>query len=534
MENFLDFIKSDIENKKTVLSSMPTKTMTNKKKVNATILAIEEKYNGYSSSVKKYLVAKKNAIKVPDKQASSEEVRKKVSNLEYIKFLLNPSNTYFEKMGFDSLLYEINNYYIFNFHSLNDIINGFLDKFETAGIFLSSNDFDYTCYVNEYMSSFLDVRRSNSNSYAKVSEIFETIYWSNPELIEHIELNFRKLIRVNERKFVMYIQNLQKKVMEENGIKNYSECLEMLQDAYIEQNISSIEDISDIVNLTLSGSIEIEQYLPDNKARLSAFQSLIPEKIDMSNPKDISRICSTLEKLKNNIEEFDSFNSFKAFFNDFKERYSGLVDSSNKKETNKGLSNTLSEINKKEEELSRLNKRIFASKPEDKNDPNLKRQKSESVHKAKELYELYKTYDIEYFKDKVLSILDKSMSVADLLNLYYSFDYFKKLELQSVYKITDYDEIRKLSKNFDLFALNPKNVVTTGVQIFDETNIPRIIANKYRLNNINIEEKDISPENLKSLLGKINIVLRSCKIDASPLSVEQIWFMSKVDEITKE
>ena len=37
-------------------------------------------------------------------------------------------------MGFDDLIYQISNYDTFNFNSLNDIINGFLDKFEQAGI----------------------------------------------------------------------------------------------------------------------------------------------------------------------------------------------------------------------------------------------------------------------------------------------------------------------------------------------------------------------------------------------------------------
>ena len=48
------------------------------------------------------------------------------------------------------------------------------------------------------MSAFLDVRNKKTKNYDKVGEVFEQIYWINPELIEHIELNFRKLIKVNE------------------------------------------------------------------------------------------------------------------------------------------------------------------------------------------------------------------------------------------------------------------------------------------------------------------------------------------------
>ena len=40
-------------------------------------------------------------------------------------------------MGFDELLYQLSNYSTFNFNSLNELINGFLDKFQLAGISLS-------------------------------------------------------------------------------------------------------------------------------------------------------------------------------------------------------------------------------------------------------------------------------------------------------------------------------------------------------------------------------------------------------------
>lgn len=62
MENFLQFIKSDIEHKKTQITSLPTKTQTNKKKFNASLNSIEEKYNSYRANVKNYLIAKKKSI----------------------------------------------------------------------------------------------------------------------------------------------------------------------------------------------------------------------------------------------------------------------------------------------------------------------------------------------------------------------------------------------------------------------------------------------------------------------------------------
>ena len=158
----------------------------------------------------------------------------------------------------------------------------------------------------------------------------------------------------------------------------------------------------------------------------------------------------------------------------------------------------------------------------------------ETVIKAKELYELYKKYDEEYFNDEVMQVLSSTMSISDLLNLYYSFDYFKKIAIQKVYKLTTYEDVIKYSENFDLYAMNPTNVIINGVAVFQDSNLPRIIANKYRLSNIHIEEEDLIEDNLKPLLNKINIILRTHKIDNSSTSVEKIWFITKVNKYKLE
>ena len=122
--NFLEFINKDIENKKEYISVMPTKTKTNRKKVNQFIEETIDKYNNYRDSTRNYLLAKAKSFEVVD-PARDNRLNEKLEELEHIKFLLNPTNTYVEKMGFDSLLYQISNYYTFNFKSLNDIINYF-------------------------------------------------------------------------------------------------------------------------------------------------------------------------------------------------------------------------------------------------------------------------------------------------------------------------------------------------------------------------------------------------------------------------
>ena len=123
--NFLEFINKDIEGKKNLLQSLPTRTKTNKKAFNKEIEGILAKYQEYEANIYKYITVKAKSIDIKDSPKSLEQTKERVVALERVKFLLNPSNTYIEKMGFDTLLYQINNYYTLNFKSLNAIINGF-------------------------------------------------------------------------------------------------------------------------------------------------------------------------------------------------------------------------------------------------------------------------------------------------------------------------------------------------------------------------------------------------------------------------
>lgn len=533
MNNFLDFIVKDINAKKTLLSTLPTKTKTNKKKFNANIKDMENKYNEYKDSVRNYILAKNRAIKIKDDRENLDKLNDTLINLENVKFLLNPSNSYFEKMGFDDLLYRLNNYYTFNFKSLNEIINGFLDKFELAGIKLTSDDFKYTCYVHEYMSSFLDVRNKKSLSYEKVSEIFEQIYWVNPDIISHIELNFRKLIKDNHRKFNSYIIKLQKEVMVNNNIKNYQDCLEKLKSAYIELNFANKENIYDIANLAKTGKININEYLENSKVKTNAVQSLFYDENDFNDKDKLNKICDVLEKLKLNVIEYSNYAMFLPLFDDFKKEYKKEVDSKEKTEY-KELKEVVDKIDAKEKELYKLNKKIFGGRPgffEFKSDSNLKQMKINSVCIAKELYELYGKYDKAYFKDKVLQILNNTISISDVLNLYYSYDYFKKITIQRVYNLGTYEEIEELSEKFDLYAMNPTNIIVNGLLVFSDTDIAKIIINKYRLSNIKLTLEELDPDNLDNLLNKILLILRINKINNSSTSANKIWFMTEVEKI---
>ena len=536
MDNFLNFIEEDIEAKKTLLATLPTKTKVNKKAYNQKIDLIQKKYESYKDSVKKYINAKNKKFSIKHVNKNLDELSNEVANLEHVRFVLNPMNTYYEKMGFDNLIFQINHYADFRFSSLNKIINTYLDKFELINVYLTDKDFDYTCYVNEYMKDFLDVRYKKQNNYEKVSKTFERVYWLNPDLIQHIELNFRKLIKNYSSKFEKYILSLQKKLKAENGIKDYEDCIEKLKKAYIKLNKTEEENINDILILARTNEIDINDYMPDSKMRTQIYSTISLDTLNFNDEKSMDDFYKTIYKLRSNVVEYNNYREFIPLMLDFKKEYESLL-SSDYKTVSQKLKEIEKEINEKEKKLNGINKKIFGlglykfkkiDKTEEKN------LKSSSVNISKELYKLYKDYDCEYFKSFVSKYLNKNYTISDFLNLYYSFDYFKKNAIKKVFEINNFEELIKIADNFDLFAMNLTNVVMEGTSLFENDDVSQTIVNKYRLSKINIQDEDLNTNNIENLLKKLDLLLRINKIEKSETTVEKMWFLIQVEKMNME
>ena len=357
MNNFLNFIEEDINAKKTLIETLPTRTKVNKRNFNEKIDTIIEKYEIYKTSLLKYMNSKNSKFKLKSQSKNLEKLSEEVANLEHVRFVLNPMNTYVEKMGFDSLLYEINHYTEFQFDSLNKILNEFLDKFEIINVKLVAADFDYTCYVSEYMDAFLEVRSKKNEKYEKVSKIFEKVYWQNPNLIEHIELNLRSLIKVYSKDFEKYIQKKQKEVKSQNNIKNYDDCLQKLQKAYLDLKLAEEETVYDIVEKASNKEIEISDYLNDSKTRNEAYTSLSLDSLNLQNTTEMEHFNENINKLKENLIEYGNYRQFIPLMMDFKTIFEKELKT-DKKQIGVKLKEIDKNIISKEKKLYQINKKI--------------------------------------------------------------------------------------------------------------------------------------------------------------------------------
>ena len=534
MNNFLEFIDNDIEAKKTLLSSMPTNNKTNVKKYNEKIASIYENYEYYKESVLKYLQAKSESFEYSDNSGDMESLFKQFDEYRHMKFILNPMNSFKEKMGLDDLFYDIHNYSNFTFDEINEIINKLIQKFKLAGVELKINDFKYTCYVNEYMIEFFKANGDNK----KLSETFERIYWYNPNIIEHIELNFRKLIRKYRKNFEDYISREQHTLLSKNNFKSYDQFIVALKEKYEELASCNDESLYDIVEMAKKSEIEINNYFPDSKFRITTYSSLTINEIDYSDDETMKKMLDILRRLKTNILEYGNYLKFIPLFNYFKEKYE--KQSSNDSNAS-ALKNIENQINTKESKLESINNKIFngnrggLSLFKKVNSESLKNLKIESLKIAKELYNLYYKQEQMEFENKIISLKNDSLLlISDVVRLYYSYNFFKRETFEKVFNLTTYNEIVELCDEFDEFASNPTNIIINGINTFEDADVASVICNKYRLENINLEIADLDEDSLVTLKNKIDFIFRVYKIEHSNLSVEKIWFIVQVGKILEK
>ena len=539
MNNFLEFINNDREAKKTLLSSMPINNKTNIKKYNEKISSIRNDYVYYKDGVLKYMNAKSESFEASKEAKNTEKLMKQFEEYKHMKFILNPMNSFKEKMGLDDLLYDIHNYSNFTFENINEIIKKLIEKFRTAGINLKSDDFKYTCYVNEYMTEFF----ISNGDYSKLSDTFEKIYWYNPNIIEHIELNFRKLIKKYQKEFEDYIDKEQKTLLSKNNFKNYDEFIKALKEKYDELVNSNEEDLCDIVEMAKKSKIEINNYFPESKFRTTTYSTLTINEIDYSDKAEMKKLLDTLKRLRTNALEYSNYLKYVPLFKYFKEKYE---KQESVESNNSTLKNIQSQIESKEAKLESINSKIFN---EEKTNPilnilnnfskkkpeSLKNLKIESLKIAKELYDLYYEQEKLQFENTIISLKsDSLLLISDVVRLYYSYNFFKKETFEKVYNLTTYNEIVDMCNEFDEFASNPTNIIINGINTFEDSDVASVICNKYRLENINLELGDLDEDNIPALINKIDFVFRINKIENSKLSIEKIWFIVQNDKIKEK
>ena len=396
----------------------------------------------------------------------------KIESIKKLKDSMDKTKTPYAKMKLDRSIHNLKRFYRKNLDTINKEIKKCVELFRQTGIGITTKDFNFTPYVNQYMTRiFNELERGEVDSSAINAE-FEEIYWKCPNIIIHIQLNIRYLFLLKEnviaknlKKFEMETANRTKVSLEELE-KEYN----YLKRQYIENNKANRKTIMDKF---LSGSWSFKDY--DEKAISRCYAKFVnPERLE----KNKQEVHNNLMKLLHNLHEYRNYLRFKYLFDDVKRIYL-------EEKGSETYNSVKMQIIKRGLLLSKAGKLI---------------KESDRDKMLKEIEELCEKLDVVQVKEKIHKHLNDKSNLKDAGNVLLPF--YKHLFMCIVYNDKDITEpeIHAQMEEFEEFIRSPYNVICESVLLLEERDIPLMIKDRYNLFDIKITKESLADNNLENLI----------------------------------
>ena len=517
-----------ISTNKDVLNVLPINTKKNRKKYIEKVEELEETalkikkviWNEIEERYERYIDV------APNPKIS--ELSKNIRSVEEID-LFNELNTPYEKLGFDRITHNLDCFFEGNLDFVNENINAFINKFKDLGIELSEEDFNYSPYTNEYMKVFFeDGITSGDFSSEKLKKAFEKIYWKCPHIVTHIELNMRYLYYINSKKIEKELNSRNEKILsdmnlDKNGlVKNF---FEMNKELLTLQRTDS----KAILDKFLNDEWKIKDFGEKDMSVL--YERLSAKNYFSASPKEQEEINDNFVKLLNTLYEYNAYIKYKFIIDDLKEKYKHkdtLQDSYEKK--NKELRQKEQELlkeNKKYKRNLKMSKKAWLIFIRKKLEKKVYEFPVVSNAKIKELKNLYLELDEEVVNSRIVEFVDDNCTIKYMFKIVISFyTYAYKLAKEYYKDDPDIDIEQELQGLMD-FINQPYKVMLNNIKLAEESEITSIIANRYKILNINLEQEDLE-ENLDTLLEDVDKIVDYYNITKSSLDIDNIAFVEKV------
>lgn len=518
----MEEIIKKIEAEKEVLSTMPRN---NKKNIQKYVQKIQELKNEYQEAEDKIFIEIKKVYKNITSVEENPKINKKSAEIEELsKFLeiLDTAQTSYEKMGLDKRIYKLGKFYKENLESINEEILACINEFENVGIKLTEKDFDYSVYVNDYMKTFFEEKNNITSDTLKNK--FESVYWQCPDLIIHIELNFRYIYLKNQKEIDKYFESKKDFVIKQTNVSS-----QMIIEKY-EKNQRELIAYKDmdkyrIINKFLTGKLDIKDYEED-KIKQEYSKMFLKDICNVKTKKDQREMNEDSIKFLHSLIEYKNFINYKFIYEDIKKKYE-------QKDEHKNSYNAIrKEIVSQEKKLKKLNKKINGKGLFQKKDKKEKQtlQYNEIV---KDLKEKYKKMDEEEIYQKIINNLNDESSIYDVLIFASKFNnYLTDCIIENNPSITQ-EEIEEVIDGLKQFLTDPYIIIIKNITLLENKNIAIIISDRYKLLNFNIQKDDINEENLDNLIDSLNKIKNYYEIEQAGIDINTIKFVCEADKILK-
>lgn len=510
MANTLSKIIDDIETKREIISTLPVNTKKNRASY---VEKLKEIRDEYKEIQRKLLDEIQNEYEeATNEEVIGEDLEKQLNQLERlekikkIKDAMDNAKTPYAKMKLDKSIHNLKRFYRKNLDTVNNEIKKCIELFSQVGVVLTVKDFNFTPYVNQYMSKiFSELQKGNFDSNAINAE-FEEIYWKCPDIITHIQLNIRYIFLKKEDCIARFFKDQACKTL--NKIKVDSEEIDKeynyLKQSYLDENKRQRKTIIDNF---LNGYWSFKDY--DDKSVNRSYAKFINiEKVDKNN----EEVYNNLIKLLHNLYEYRNYLRFKYIFDDVKKIYSEEIG----KDTYKSVKK---QIIKQGVALSKAGK-------------NVKDSYREKI--LTEIGELYDKLDDIQVREKIHECLNEKSTLKDMGNAILPFyRHIFMCVIDNNKDITE-PEINVEIEEFEEYIRSPYNVISESVLMLQDKDIPLMIKDRYNLFDIKITKDSLIESNLENLIVDLEKIENSHYIKELGLQLGDIEALYRMKNIIAE
>lgn len=528
MNDILEEFDKYISSNRDVLNVLPINNKRNRVKYIEKVQEFEDVALKIKEVIWKEMMERYERILDIHENPRISELSKMIKQIEHIE-VFNELNTPFEKLGIDRITHSLNSFFEGDLNLVNTNIKEFFKIFKEYGIELTKDDFCYSQYTTEYIGVFIEETTNGNLNSDRLKKTFEKIYWQCPDIVIHIELNMRYLYHINSKKIEKELNERNNRILTEMRLDKNG-----LVARFFDLNQELIKTKRKDPKAILNRFVDEEWRIKDfgNKEMTVLYDRLSTKKYFEESLEKQEEINKNFGKLLNTLDEYSIYVRYKYIIDAIKKKYQ------NKTDFKDAYDRKHKELRKKEQELLKENKKHKAMMKQVENPvfmffkKKLERKIYEfpvaSNSKIKELQKLYLELDEEAVNTRIAAFVDDNCTIKYMFKIAVSFYTYAYKLIKEQYaddmEISIADELQVLID----FINQPYKVMLNNIKLVEEPDITSIIANRYKILNINMEKENLEPENIETLKEDVEKIVNYHNINRSGLESNDIAFIEKM------
>ena len=445
---------------------------------------------------------------------------------KYICKLLKLSvleNNYSNKIYFYDIIkniLELAQYGENNIDNMNSKLKNIIDYFISVGIKVDLNLFHYSNATLEYMKKFLEEVNSN-DFYKNMRVTFESLYFENPQIINHLKLNLLLIVNRYQKKIIEYnLNQLNKKKIELSSDSLYKDYCNKSEELMIKINTDPFY----ILDKFLNEQLKVDDYYNYKEASDTYFSSLLGNNSfsKLSSEKQ-TELYSQVLKLKSSIAELKEYFYFKPMIDDLLKIYKNNTDITKKyNEKQKEIEDNLKIRTKLFHTYQKLCKPNLLGKVNQSKIDKAKLLLNQKINELSKLYDELNQIEINYL---IFTHINDSSSIKSLLlQATYSYPYLKSI-YDNIYNNEEEPiEFEEFESRLIKFIYNPNSTFINKSSIIIE-NIESVVAEKYRLFDLKINVSDLEVDSIQKLESIVDSIVNLYYLIETKADMRDIKFI---------